>query len=350
MSQPKTAAPKVRPEDDSTSPHWCEGFFFVPVPDLSDETVHSINSGRAMPAFIGVIRALVLMERKGRTDDIRADARLGRLTIGINALARAAGMQDAALGRQLKHLQRIGIVRIHDGERQPERDPATGRIVKGRGRTPPKVIVLTLDRSMMRPSKEGRQVTPRNPTQRPDETPRKAPLKGRDVRGGFRPPSKDAGSKEPASFGCRATADAGKPLEASGTAVANSGTRPADGRPDAAAPHGLTLRHQRRCQRIGDALGMTYIEVHVAGRADMKALRARVEAAGLDLDTGLPRTPAPPRGAVLEARRAIGDAVTAGTTGGADAPEDIEERRERMLRELRGPTLRPSHHGAADAQ
>lgn len=328
-------------EGDSTQAHFLNGIYFVPVPDLSDEAVHTINAGKAMPAFIGILRALHHQGRKGRTEDIRADARLGRLTIGINALARGNGMTDAAIRRQLTYLQRVGIIRVHDGEREPERDPVTGRIVKGRGRTPPKVIVMTLTRDLMRPSREGRQVTPSNPSQRPEETPTKRSQRGRDHRDRNRPPSRDANSKEFASSGCKGTADTGGPLEAAGTAAPEAQNRPADGRPDAGRrppPAALTLAereaHRLRCERMGRALGMTALEVHAAGLADRDALRARVEAAGLDWATGKPVTPTPPREAILEARRAVGEAVTAGTTGGADASEDIEERRARMQREL----------------
>lgn len=334
MSTPENAVPKVRPEADSTAPHWCGSFFFLPFPDLSDDAVHTINAGRAMPAFVGILRALHDQGRRGRTEDIRADAHLGRLTIGLKALARANGMQDASLGRQLRYLERVGMLRVHDGERQPERDPATGRIVKGRGRTPPKVFVLTLGKPMMRPTREGRK-TPQQPSQRPEETPRKAPLKGRDVRGGFRPPSKDAGSKEPASFGCRGTTDAGKPLEASGPAAPRREKGPADGRPDRPKRTAAQVeQHRARCTLIGEALGMDPYAVHLAGVADPAALRARVEAAGRVWETGKRKGPPPAREAVLDARRGVGEAVTATTTEGADAPEDIEERRSRILREL----------------
>lgn len=335
-------------EGDSTQAHFLAQFYFVPLPDLSDEAVHTINAGRAMPAYVGILRALHLQHRRGRTEGMRADAREGRLTIGINALARANGMTDAAIRRQLKYLERTGFLRCHNGEREPERDPTTGRIVKGRGRTPPKVIVMTPRRDQMRPSKEGRQVTPSKPSQRPEEIPLKSPLRGRDDRDRNRPPSIDADSKESASYGCRETADAGKPLEASGTAVSPAQKRPADGRPEDVCRRTPLSARQRaamtdvqrkmfeaKLRLFGDALGMTPLEVLAAGRADQEALRARVEAAGLDWGTGKRREPAPPREAVLDARRAVGEAVTAGTTQGADMPESIEERRAAILGALR---------------
>lgn len=344
MPTRENRASRPSAEGDSTPAHFLNGIYFVPVPDLSDEAVHTINAGRAMPAFLGILRALHNQGRRGRTEDIRADAVLGRLTIGINALARDNGMTDAAIRRQLTYLQRVGFIRVHDGEREPERDPVTGRIVKGRGRTPPKVIVMTLTRDFMRPSREGRQVTPSKPSQRPDETPPNPPLKGRDFRDRNRPPSRDADSKESASSGCRGTPDAGGPLEAAGPAAPPTQNRPADGRP--AAPPPRPSQHpprmspaqraifQAKLQLFGDALGMTPLEVLAAGRADQRALRARVEAAGLNWDTGKRRNSAPPRGAILEARRAVGESLAVSTTQGSDAQEDIEERRARLERDI----------------
>jgi hypothetical protein len=335
MSTAENAAPQVRPEGDSTKGHFLEGFFFVAVPDVSDEAVHTINAGRAMPAFFGILRALRRQETKGRTEDARADARLGRLTIGINALARANGMTDAALRRQLVYLCRVGIIVMHTGERDPERDPETGRIVKGRGRTPPKVIVMNLTRDLMRPTREPRQ-TPQKPSQRPEEIPSNQSLRGSSFRDRNRPPSKDADLQRGLhpSDADRRRLPTGPGRPSAPPSPAREGG-PAVGRPgeDRHQAFNRQLRqeaHEVRCENIGHLLGMSAQEVHLAGRADPVALRARVEAAGGHWETGRRLSSAPPRSAVLDARRAVGEAIGIK----ADSQESEEDRRRRMYREL----------------
>lgn len=185
MPQAQKSAVSARPEAAST---FLTGYFFVPMPDFSDESVWTINQGRSMPALIAVIRALHDQHRRGRTPEIRADAAGGRLTIGLKALSRANGMQTSSLLRQLRFLERTGFLRAHDGERIVERHPKTGKILKGRGRTPPKVIVMTLDRSMMRGGRRAAE-TGRNPSQKPEETGRIPSLSHHALRDGKRPPS-----------------------------------------------------------------------------------------------------------------------------------------------------------------
>ena len=95
MPRPEKSASSVRPEGDSSPGHFLTGYYFVPMPDFSDETAWTINQGRAMPALIAVLRALHDQHRRGRNEDMRADAAGGRLTIGLKALSRANGMQAA---------------------------------------------------------------------------------------------------------------------------------------------------------------------------------------------------------------------------------------------------------------
>lgn len=331
-------------EGASTPGHFLDTFYFVRVPDISDDTAATIGAGRARDAWDGIFRALHREERrKDATEDIRADARLGRLSIGINALARAEGITDTAMRRQLRYLQRVGLIRIHAGERPIERDPDTGKIVRGEGRTPPTVIVVTLTRAHMRPSRptsqEGRQVTPQKPSQGRQGTPSKRSLKGKDLRDRKCAPSRESDSKESDSSGIRGTADAAGPLEAVGTAAPKTKKGgPAEGRPE--EPRRTALERSQedarraRITRFADALGITTTDVCLMGQADPGALRARVEAAGLSWETGRHREAPPPREAVLDARRAVGEAVTAATTQGADSPEDIDTRRAELKRAL----------------
>jgi hypothetical protein len=226
---------------------------------------------------------------------------------------------------------------MHAGEREPERDPDTGRIVKGRGRTPPKVIIMTLTRDLMRPTREARSVTPSKPSQKPEEIPPKPSLRGRHVRDRIRPPSKDAdlhrGQHPLDAERQRMPPGLGRP---SAPPPSEREGGPADGRPRQAADRDSPLERARlariraRVEGIGRLLGMEPADVALAGRTDPDALRARVEAAGGVWETGRLRTPPPGRPAVLDARRTVGEAL--GTN--AAAQESEEDRQRRLLAEL----------------
>ena len=149
--------------DDSTRPadrgrHWCEGRYFVRMPDLSDETRWAISEGAAWPAFVTILAIAHDLERRGATQEIRDDAFNGRIVVGVAGLAKAAGYGDKAILRQLRHLERVvGIIRTHQETFTTERDPATGRMLKNYAKAPPKVILITIQDHHMRP----------DPTRRP---------------------------------------------------------------------------------------------------------------------------------------------------------------------------------------
>lgn len=286
MSQAQKSAVSARPEAASTQSHFLTGYFFVPMPDWSDESVWTINQGRSMPAIHAVIRALHDQHRRGRTPEIRADAAGGRLTVGLKALSRANGMQTSSLLRQLRFLERMGFLKSHDGERVVERDPKTGKILKGRGRTPPKVIVMTLDRSMMRGGRRAAE-TGRNPSQRPEETGRIPSLSHHALRDGKRPPSiehptkgvpmEHRESREHPALGGRNV----PPPQAQ--------KRPASGRP----AEELTADEQAKlaarwilAERYAKGLGITVGEVIRLWKKDHHAFRDQLTNAGVDWHSG----------------------------------------------------------------
>ena len=286
MPRPQKSAVSARPEADSSTGHFLHGSgYFVPMPDFSDETIWTVNQGRAMPALIAVLRALHDQHRRGRPDN-RADAAGGRLTIGLKALSRANGMQAATLRHQLEFLQRAGLLKVHEGERVIERDPATGKIIKGRGRTPPKVILMTLDRSMMRGGRRAAE-TGRSATQRPEETGCSATLKPRALRVAQRPPSiehptegvpmehSEGRGREHPAHGGRSVPPPQKKTE------------PASGRP---AEEPLSAEEQTRRGRnryyaglYAKALGITYEKVVSLWGPDLAAMLRK---AGIDPQTG----------------------------------------------------------------
>ena len=304
MPRPQKSAVSVRPEGDSSPGHFLTGYYFVPMPDFNDETIWTINAGRSMPALIAVLRALHDQHRRGRTEEIRADAAGGRLTIGIKALSRANGMQTSSLLRQLRFLERAGLLKAHDGERVVERDPKTGKILKGRGRTPPKVLVMTLERSMMRGGRRAAE-TGRNPSQKPEETGRIPSLSPHALRDGKRPPSREHTHK-----GC-------VPMEHTGRREHPAqGGRPspppqADKQPASSRPaEELSAQEQTRRatdriigERYAKGLGITIEEVERLWKEHPAAFRERLDKAGIDWRDGkaLPLTamldgpPAPTR-------------------------------------------------------
>lgn len=286
MPRPQKSAVSARPEADSSPGHFLTGYYFVPMPDFSDETAWTINQGRAMPALIAVLRALHDQHRRGRNEDMRADAAGGRLTIGLKALSRANGMQAATLRHQLEFLQRAGLLKMHDGEQVIERDPKTGKILKGRGRTPPKVIVMTLDRSMMRGGRRAAE-TGRKPTQKPEETGRLPTLKPHALRVAQQPPSKEHPTKgvplehserreHPAQGGRNVP-----PLQAQ--------KQPASGRPaEELSAEEQTRRATDRIigERYAKGLGITLEEVGRLWKEHPAAFRERLDKAGIDWRTG----------------------------------------------------------------
>jgi len=176
--------------------HWLTGRFFVPLPDLSDETCWIITKGKAWPAFIAILRLLKREELKGRTEEARADATNGRLTVGINRLTRATGCVSATMLRQVRFLERQGIIRTHKGECEvtQEVDPATGKITTKRGgKVPPKVILITLADHHFRPAKptKASQPTPQKQTLPSLGIPQNLSLGTQEDRARNRPTSRD---------------------------------------------------------------------------------------------------------------------------------------------------------------
>ncbi len=293
MPRPQKSASAVRPEGAASTPHFLEDFYHFRMPDFSDETVWTINQGRSMPALVAVFRALHDQERRG-TEESRADARGGRLTIGLKALARMSRKQDpenvqtTAILRQLRFLQRAGILRMHDGERVIERDPATGKIVRGRGRTPPKVIILTLQGWMMRSSKTTSK-TGSNRSQRPEETGSNRSLSPRVLRDTKDPPSRETTSTEVVSSGNNGRRE--HPAQGGrNVPPPQAKTEPASSRP---AEEPLSAKEQtlKGTQRFfaglyAKALGITYEQVVIQWKRDGKAFLTGLEKAGIDWKTG----------------------------------------------------------------
>jgi hypothetical protein len=264
---------------------------------------------------MAVLRALHDQERRGRTEEIRADAVEGRLTIGLKALARASreqkkseSIQTTAILRQLRFLEREGILKMHDGERVIERDPKTGKILKGRGRTPPKVIIMTLKGWMMRGSNRSAE-TGSNQSQRPEETGLIRSQRPHALRDRKNPPSKETPTKG-VSFGNTGRRE--HPAQGGRLSPPPQAERePAVGRP----AEELSAEEQRQRatnlilgERYAKGLGITLEEVGRLWKADKAAFREQLTNAGIDWRDGkaVPLTDMldgpPPRPPVSRAR------------------------------------------------
>jgi len=293
VPRPQKSASAVRPEGAASTPHFLEDFYHFRMPDFSDETKWTIGQGRAWPALVAVFSALWDQERRG-TEESRADARGGRLTIGVKALARMSKEQDSknvqttAILRQLRFLQRAGILKMHDGERVPEHDPATGKIVRGRGRTPPKVIIMTLQGWMMRGSKTTSK-TGSIRSQRPEETGSNRSLRPLVLRDTKDPPSRETTSTEVVSYGNNGRrehpAQGGRNVPPPQTKTEPASSRPAE-EPLSAKEQAIKGTQRVFAGLYAKALGITYEQVVSQWKRDGKAFLAGLEKAGIDWTTG----------------------------------------------------------------
>jgi hypothetical protein len=126
--------------------------WFFKVPDLSDETAAAISKASAWPTFVGICRAIHDRGRRGsKAEQDAADN--GVIGVGIKGLARAAGVDAVTVRRQIKRLEKLGLVVVHTRGIIEVADPVTGKIERNRrGRTPTALVYLTVTEAHMRPA------------------------------------------------------------------------------------------------------------------------------------------------------------------------------------------------------
>jgi len=129
--------------------------FFFKLPELSDETAAAITEVSAWPAFIGVCRAIRHQQRRGRTEKIRELAsEKATIGIGIKQLCRTMGLSPTTGRRQLRKLEKLGLVHVHRPPPTITTHPITGRIVEKRGgKSRRTLIVCTVTDEHCRPCK-----------------------------------------------------------------------------------------------------------------------------------------------------------------------------------------------------
>jgi len=285
-----------QPAASSQPKHWLQDRFFVPMPDLSDETAWTISQGRSWPVWIAIMRLLHVLERKGETEAIRLDAFEGCIRhVGVNGLANTAQMTPTAVLRQLRFLERQGLIRTHQDDCTSEIDPATGRIRKNFAKAPPKVIYVTLRDYHLRPTKSQPRRTA-EPNPKPSVGTAETNPTRQNLRVRNRRVSKDSDlhrGRSPLDSDRRQTADV--PLGRPSAAAATGNKKPA-APPPAAAGEPEWQRKQReaeneiRAEKYAQALGMLKSEVIDLWKSDKMALKAMLDAARIDYATGKRRT------------------------------------------------------------
>ena len=268
--------------------HWAKDRYFFRLPDFSDETCWIINKGRAWPALIAILRILWEQERKGRGGQVRADACEGKLTVGINRLARSTGCTSATTLRQVRYLERQGLIRSHKGacEVTQEVDPVTGKITAKRGgKVPPKVIILTLADHHYRPTRptKASQKTPQERSLSDQGIPQERSLRPQEDRDRNRPTSRDGnlprdshpmdGNKRrppPPAGGRQQPPQKQKPQQQRG----ERGPRPS---------------REEMIDRCAIGLGWTQDQVTQAWKDDHRKFYGALIASGLSPEDGLPQ-------------------------------------------------------------
>jgi hypothetical protein len=153
---PAGSAPRAIP---ATSADWIGKRGYFRVPDLNQETEEIISKGHCRDAWYAISKATNREAFAGKTAEIRADAKAGRIVIGINQLAKSVGISKGAMLRQLRVLERcVGLIVMHQERCMEVADPETGRIKINRlGKVPPKIILITLQARHLRPAKRPKE-------------------------------------------------------------------------------------------------------------------------------------------------------------------------------------------------
>lgn len=286
LSAPADAAPEPT--------HWLQGRYFVPLPDLSDETRQAIYAGRAAAAWMELVTRLKALERRGPDDLTRRAAVTGRIEgLGVNGLAAALGCSHTTALKHLRHLEQIGLIRTEQGTFTNEVDEATGRIKRNYAKAPPKVIIVTIEDRHCRPCRSPRTAKGDTPGTGPKAT------GGTPETGGKSPNpqarnwrvSKDGNlqrGSHPLDGNRRRTAAGPHGRPAAAAAKAEKGQRP----PKPAAPPETAWQRQtadekrardrqRMAEFISCGLGMPFLEVIALWQTNGEELKSRCVAAGI---------------------------------------------------------------------
>jgi len=300
VSQATAPAAESVPSDSTAPRHWLLGRYYVKTPDLSDETRWEISQGRAWPVFNGLMVLLHDLERRG-TEQQQLAAIAGRIEhLGVNGLAESIRMSPTAILRQLRFLERIGIVRTTQATFTVETDPATGRIVRNYAKAPPKVIELTLTDRHYRPTGRAKAATgdTHETTARRQGDTHETTRTVRNPQGRNECVPRERTSREVRSSGTNRRQDASVPLGRPETPAAKanpgSGTTGLSERREEVIrsfydPHDRASRQRLFAVFVSNcakSLRLTEAEVIEIGKRDKGELVRRLQDAGCDPATG----------------------------------------------------------------
>jgi len=128
--------------DTSTKP---AGYHWFKMPDLNRATHRRLGHSGAGWTFETICRLVHHVGRVGRPKAKKAARELGRLGVGLQAIADEAGVSVAKVRRDLVKLVDLGLIAVTRRNVTFSADPATGRIMENRtGRSLPVVVFVTV--------------------------------------------------------------------------------------------------------------------------------------------------------------------------------------------------------------
>jgi hypothetical protein len=131
--------PTTAAEGEPASYHWFK------MPDLNRATHRRLGQTGAGWTFETICRLVHHVGRVGRPQAKKAARELGRLGVGLQAIADEAGVSVAKVRRDLVKLVDLGLVAVSRRNVTFTVDPATGRIMENRtGRSLPVTVFLTI--------------------------------------------------------------------------------------------------------------------------------------------------------------------------------------------------------------
>jgi hypothetical protein len=324
----------------STSP--AAAYTWFRVPDLNRATHRLLGQSGAGWTFETICRLVHHVGRIGRPQAKKAAKELGRLGVGIHAIADEAGHSVAKVRRDLVKLVDLGLVSVSRRNVTFAADPATGKILENRtGRSLPVIVFLTIGPEHLR-TKAGEDRAAASPSKTAPSSPSNLEGPGmhdRDHSGGAiqrdrntkrrpdgdavgigTPPAGKAGGHSAAGAGRHAAA--GQEREIVRVDAADDGLPPPIGRISLPAGKAQPPRRDRPqfpedhrepaawTGRDAERAAATQrrLEAEKAAReAEDAAWRAARERQAADA----PAAPPPPPPNATEAAAALGDAVAA---------------------------------------
>lgn len=120
-------------------------YYWFKMPDLNERTHRAIGESGAGWTFATICRLVHHVGRVGRPQAKKAARELGRLGVGLQAIADEAGLSPNKVRRDLVKLVDLGLVAVSRRNVTFAADPATGKITENRkGRSLPVLVFLTI--------------------------------------------------------------------------------------------------------------------------------------------------------------------------------------------------------------